>query len=171
MELYTPSKKILESIDFNNESIHQMTTFSTKVPESTITTYMDSFMLLIMAHYNKREIDLREKNKFTSDIQNVVMEGLLNAKIHGSKGLTPFSHIVLIGDNGVCQGFHDEGNFYKRYDIKTKIENRIIIDEINQDYTLGTHVGLYAYIYPKTDLLEVDTDKGILYCSHLIKSK
>lgn len=168
-DLYTPPQEILKPLDMDSNSIHQQTTFPGNISESTLTTYLDSFLLLIMAHYNKKQIDLRSKTRFTSDISNVAIEGLLNSKQHGSRSqTTPFSHIVLIGNNGVCQGFHDEGGFYLRPEIKKTLEAKERLEEVNPLNHEGIHAGIYAYIYPKCNLIYVDNERGVLYCAHLI---
>jgi hypothetical protein len=171
-KIYTPSKEILEAIDFDSDSIHIVSSFPANAGDHAIDAYACSFIGMIMANYNRRRVDLREKADFTHNVYAVATEGLKNAKEHGCRTQGMFSHIVLIGTNGVCQGFFDGGNFFKKPHVKRLLEERLPIPEEEMDRKRDSaHLGIVGYIYPNAEMIEVDSENNVLYCAHLINSR
>ena len=75
---------------------------------------------------------------------------------------------MFFGSEGVCYGFQDGGEFFKNPDIKRQLENKIPFKKFNSDPRGDTcNSGFNDYIFPYSDFIEVNSDKGILYCVQL----
>src|SRR3989339_105931 len=73
---------------------------------------------------------------------------------------------------GICYGFQDSGDYFKSEHTKRIYENKIPIIK-NQSIENGLQrfrVGVTNFLYPYSDLIEVDTKKGVLYCIQLKES-
>ena len=56
-------------------------------------------------------------------------------------------------------GLIDEGGYFKSEKTKKTFENKIPLTERH-----GRGVGINHYLYPHSDIIEVDTKEGVLYC-------
>lgn len=73
----------------------------------------------------------------------------------------------FFGSKGVCYGFNDGGNFFKKPEIKNQLENKISFEEFDKNPRGDCcNVG-FDLIYRDSDFIEVDSNKGILYLVQL----
>lgn len=167
MELFKPSKRILETICADNKLITQYTVFppnsSEEALEDTIRTGV-SGLIYQVAEYYRWSLDIR-KNMNTQRFGEVFGEALTNAISHGSKNKYLVFYGLFMGDKGVCHGFKDRGYFFRREDIKRKFESKEHPKEFNKGLE-GFSGGKYGIdlIFDSSDIIEVDTKKGVLYC-------
>jgi hypothetical protein len=104
-------------------------------------------------------------NKFNSSHFYVIFqEGIKNAIAHGPKEKEFFEYGLFLGDEGICQGFRDFGDYFKSEEIKKIWENKISRESTNKSSFSGKGIGNEA-MYELSDLIEVDIEKGILYCT------
>ncbi len=104
-----------------------------------------------------------------STIYSVGGEMIRNGLEHG-----PPNQVVVyglfMGEQGICHGVSDGGDFFKRSDIKQCFESRqsfLERDLIGGPRTLGMEsvgCGVAGGIYGGSDLIRVDTVVGVLYC-------
>ena len=165
MELYLPSKKILESISFNGDVFEREYRFSAESSEADIQRHIETISYEMMNYYNRKLLDPNKNGKILGNVRGVALEALINARKHG---VPPFSYKIIISKNGVCQGFHDEGSFYKREDIKQKLENKIPLKEITPEELEKTSGRGIFYLYLMANSIEVDNKNGVLWTAHLI---
>ncbi len=60
------------------------------------------------------------------------------------------------------------GEFFKDAQIKHQLENKVFFTKFDKNpRSKCVNVGYNHYIFPYSDLIEVDSDKGILYCVQL----
>ena len=77
---------------------------------------------------------------------------------------------LFVGSVGVCYGFCDGGDFFKNPEIKLQIETKLSFKKFNdapREAGANRHHGFNLHIYPYSDLLEVDTEKGVIYAAQL----
>ncbi|MEW5896316.1 MAG: hypothetical protein AB1668_01365 [Nanoarchaeota archaeon] len=55
---------------------------------------------------------------------------------------------------GVCQGFHDSGDFFKNERVKRQFEGKIPLTEFDTEVE-GFRIGVNEHIFQKSDLIEV----------------
>jgi hypothetical protein len=166
MDLFMPSKKILEAICWDKNSHRQYTTFPSETPELGLSEYVGLVIDQIKSFYYHHDVK-NSDNLNTQIIGTLVFDALTNAQIHGSKKGTPFTHGLFIARKGICNGFKDEGDYFKSPEIKKQYENKLKIRKF--DKTKGHHgIGVNLNIFPNSDLIEVDTKKGILYCAQYL---
>ncbi|VVB78565.1 Uncharacterised protein [uncultured archaeon] len=163
MELYLPPRKISEFLSLNGDLLKRQYTFDSSTSEGKIIEHVERVSYEIMNYYNQRHLDLTENGKVINNIRGVALEVLINAKKHG---ISPFCHELIINKKGICQGFHDSGDFYKREDIKQKLENRIPLKEIKEEELEKPSGRGILYIYLMANSIEVDTNHGFLWTAH-----
>ncbi|GAI37326.1 unnamed protein product, partial [marine sediment metagenome] len=129
-----------------------------------------SGLLYQIAEYYRWALDIT-KNMNTQKVGEVFGESLTNAISHGSGNRYPVFYGLFMGDKGVCYGFQDRGDFFKRKDIKEKFENKEHPEEFNKGLE-GLSGGKYGIdvIFNSSDIIEVDIGEGILYCVQFKKS-
>lgn len=175
MEYFMPSEKIIKKIQGNFPLIKQYTSFPLKlnprVAEETIRTFLTGIMHQV-AEYYRWELDIG-KNMDSQKLL-VISEAINNGIIHGSKNKDFMDFGLFLGTKGVCYGFRDKGNYFKDEKIKEKWENKIALTEFGKGLegfgNYGCKVGVNEIIYECSDIIEVDTEKGILYCVQFKKS-
>lgn len=94
-------------------------------------------------------------------------EGMKNAL-----EFSPFGRAVYdlnLGKDGICHMFYDGGNYFKDQEIKRRWENkeRIVSSRIINPGMKRSHEGCGAgsdFIFDQSDIIEVDTQRGALYC-------
>jgi hypothetical protein len=114
----------------------------------------------VVIRKEKVKIDINKQ-----EISQVVLEGLRNAVIHGSKNLVPVMYGTFYGTNGVCHGFQDGGKYFTRESTKNIFENKTPIKIFGEEVEglSGTHVGTLE-IYESSDAIFVDTMQNVLFC-------
>jgi len=176
MDLFMPSKKVLETLGWDDSSYRRYNIFPPETSnESELVSYVNGLATEVSMAY-QLIFNIEEDNQRINEIYNnfilTAFEALKNACVHGSKGRHPFIHGVFLGREGICSGFQDQGGFFKRPDVKHRFENKIPLKEFNLEHDglmAGARAGVSKNIFPCSDLMEVDKDRGILYCVHLRK--
>jgi len=75
---------------------------------------------------------------------------------------------LFLGSKGVGYGFYDGGDFFKYEKIKRRIESKISFKHFeHMDSDNTGQSGFNNHIYPFSDVLEVDAQKGIIYAAQL----
>ncbi len=173
MEKYTPSKRILEAICSEENLISQYTTFLRNQPKKLMRRNLTSFSFGIMGQlafkYNLR--DPFENIGYYSAPMHLSMELLKNAFGHGAKD-RDIEFGLFLGDLGVCYGVKDGGDYFQSEDTKRIWECKSEIPNTTKGKMelSGFGIGVSHHIFPFSDMIEVDTDKGILYCVYLKSS-
>lgn len=177
MELFRPSKRILEEICFEEERSNvQYTIFPPTTAD--INPFFEGLWKQIRAFYQMQEcIDsgrTRGMRKVTIDGQRTIVlasEALLNAQWHGARNERPVVFGLFLGLQGLCYGFQDGGNYFKRPEIKAQFESKTPITQFSEpvfdkkrQQQAGCHAGVNDCILAYSDIIEVDTAAGILYC-------
>jgi len=178
MKDFVIEKGLLDAIGWDDLGVN----FEHIIPEHIneelgIISYLDGFLIQLKSIYRRLEkmpekglvIDLPKYfNSYFGNSVGIGLDGLRNAKYHGSKPGDSYKHHVFVGRSGVCQGFQDEGDFFKNAEIKDIFENKIPIVEFNTKHN-GYNIGVNSVIYSRSDIIKVDTIEGILYCVNLLE--
>src|SRR3989339_176609 len=149
-----PSKRILETI------------CDEEIP---ITTYT-----LFQKGMKKEQEEKLMKSFLTGLIYQIAENYNYSAKINqiDTGKIEPIKFGLFMGSKGICYGFQDSGDYFKSEHTKRIYENKIPIIK-NQSIENGLQrfrVGVTNFLYPYSDLIEVDTKKGVLYCIQLKES-
>lgn len=158
-------------IGWDDKSFHYTITFpASTTDEPGFASYLNGLISLLTTNYRYRKVNPEsepEKEKFEVEFvgaaAQIALEGLRNAKYHGSPSNTPFEHHMYLGRFGVCHGIHDEGGFFNRKVNKEIFENKVEITEFTP-HPKCHQLGVNNYIYRLSDTIKVDTSEGILYC-------
>lgn len=172
MEEFLPSNNVLETICSKENNIIR---FYTQFPAYTSFAQFEYTLCSFIAGLSSQ---IAENFKWGPDPHKylngqrmmLVVDGLRNAMLHGSKNKSPVEYGLFMGDLGVCHGFRDAGNYFKSEKIKNIFENKTQITNFteSQDDDYETcHIGVNKNIYPHSDIIEVDNNAGILYCVQL----
>jgi hypothetical protein len=174
MDLFKPSYKIMNLISsgkINNFREYNPLIFYEiyKDMKRGFGGQMASGLFSRIQEYYK--IGLEPKRLSIQKVWNVFGEAAKNSVDHSLSGKEIFTIGYYFGDKGVCYGFNDGGDYFKNEKIKHQYENKIRITEFDQS-TLEdcSQVGVNSHIYPYSDKIEVDSEKGILYCVQLKNS-
>ncbi len=169
-----PSQKVLEAIGWDEQAHRQYATFPGDTHELGLVSHFDHFYPQIRAFYwntFKIDIDMEKDGEFLQKMGLTTWEALHNSQVHGSKAGTPFTHGLFLARKGICNGFYDEGGFFKREDVKHQFETRKPVTEFDLENKEGFRIGVNRYIFEFADLIEVDTLQGALYCAHYIPKR
>ena len=170
MDLFMPGKKILEAICWDKDSHRQYTVFPYETPEIGLTEYVGLVIDQIKSFYY-HQFDVKNSDNLSAQIiGTLVFDALTNAQIHGSKKGTPFMHGLFIARKGICHGFKDEGDYFKSPEIKRQYEHKITIRKFDKSAKSHHGIGVNINIFPNSDLIEVDAEKGVLYCAQYLKN-
>jgi hypothetical protein len=171
MDLFKPSKKVLgmiasgekEKFMFYNPLIFYHT--YTGLKEDFEPTLSAGVFESIREYYHINHKEENRKRLAVQLVWNVFGEATKNCIEHSLKGREVFTIGFYFGVGGVCYGFNDNGNYFKNDEIKSQYENKLRINKFDKN-TLENNCqsGVNQYIYPYSDLIEVDSKKGILYC-------
>ncbi len=170
MELFTLSKKMLEFICVDGEdplTHYQVYPFSTH------------FNLDILSQINFNSIEHATLEVYSHDlgrdVERLDAQGLANVYHEAFQNWSDHAPInstltvgIFFGSKGICCGFYDGGDFFRNPKLKHQIENRVPFEKFDER-TRGDNCqsGFNEHIYPCSDMLEVDVDKGILYAAML----
>ena len=171
MDLFKPSIKILERICQGKRRLSYHKIYprgDDRFNEEMVNQFVLNLFPIISAFYSDKNFIRKEKlEQSNQKIYNVSGESIKNCYDHGPKNEKILFGLFL-GDDGVCYGFKDGGDYFKNEKIKNKYENKIEITEFDQN-TLESNfqVGVNEYIFPNSDIIEIDEKKGILYCVQL----
>lgn len=171
MELFKPSKRILEAICDNEKIIYSYEiiprTSDKRTNEECSILSLTGLVSKIREFY---KIDINDESRKKLDSQkvcDVTWEALCNCLHHGPEDKDIWFGLFL-GEKGVCYGFHDGGDYFLNEDIKNQYENKKPIKIFGKN--TSHQVGVNFCIYPNSDMIEVDLEKGILYCVQFKRS-
>jgi len=167
MDLFMPSKKILEAICWDESAQRQYAIFPAKSGEAVLVSHLNGVRMQVewlYRHWFKVDFDKINGNKML-----VPWEALHNSWVHGSKNGEPFTYGFFVAKKGVCHGFQDGGGYFKSEKIKHQFENKIPLKKFDKSVD-GHRIGVNHHIYRDSDIIEVDTSKGILYCAQFISN-
>jgi hypothetical protein len=172
MELFKPSDKILKMICSENEiPLIQYEVFpfsSYEDMQKNQGLYLEGIRGKILRFYEM----FSEENKERVDLHKTLYlcnEAFKNWVNHSPENSSLESGLFL-GSMGVCYGFHDGGDFFKKTEIKNQLENKINFKEFDKNPRGKTSRHGFSNIYKFSDFIEVDSEKGILYCVQLEKN-
>ncbi|MDD5192956.1 MAG: hypothetical protein PHF67_00040 [Candidatus Nanoarchaeia archaeon] len=172
--LLVPSSRTLELIGWDENSFCKWTEiqvdgFSPVARELGFISHVAGYVLGLPEFYSTVHRIILNEQFMKRHHFDLVNDALRNALEHGSVETgknTPYCHGVFFGSKGICNGFQDQGGYYKRPEIKRIFEakNWRLLQDLQPRIGYGVQ-----FICDLSDLVEVDTEKGILYCSQLIK--
>ena len=171
MKLFKPSEKILEIICSDVDEL----SYSYEIyPKRTMNLNERDVRLFVPRLYSGIQefydlgLEIRVGGRLAyQKIWNVSGEALKNCYDHGPKNKEVLFGLFL-GDKGVCYGFCDQGGYFKNEKIKNQYENKVEITEFNKRTLKDNHQsGVNENIFCYSDFIEVDSEKGILYCVQL----
>lgn len=169
MELFKPSKKMLERI-CSNEELGNNPLVHYQIIENQFNGLNKMFVTgLLSKIYSYYDINHDEESRMRLDVQTAALlfsEGVKNGLDHSEKGKEIMTVGIFFGDKGLCYGFNDGGDYFKSEEIKNQYEKRKKVTVFDEK-TLKTNFqsGVNDFIFPYSDIIEVDNKKGILYCA------
>lgn len=168
---FMPSDRVLEEICGDRE---ELIFYHTRIPSGLSQRQIEATLTLILVGAMNQIAEnfgwgLGIQNRMNAQRVIVVWEALKNAIVYGSRNQAPVYYGLFLGDKGVCHGFKDEGDYFKSEDVKRRFENKDTITEFQQvpeEFSgfSGYRAGVNHHIYPYSDIIEVDTGEGVLYC-------
>jgi hypothetical protein len=171
MLLFKPSEKVLELICSGERSphIHYNPLISYEVILGQNKGVDGSFLTGLCSRIEEYyRIGLEKERLNTRRVISVFGEAAENCVKHSPTGKEKFTIGLFLGNNGICYGFQDGGLYFKYPEVKEQYENKSEITEFDQFHLVDCcQIGVNAYIYPNTDLIEVDNNEGVLYCVQL----
>lgn len=172
-----PSRELLEQTGFFTRGHRRFMAFDWDrsdmfMYESGLASHAASyceFLKTIYTHPFGLIIDFHKP--FGYNVIHVAIEALKNGMDHVHNPRGRVSHVVYLGKDGLCQGFHDKGDYFKRPEVKTQYESKTKItkDQLDLRFEEGFRIGVNDHIFPMSDQIEVDTNEGVLYTLHLIR--
>ena len=164
MELFMPSERILKEIGWDKDGQRIYFTNVANASESVLRGTVASAKTIITDVYRFQfEIADLSDDFLLRPVVRLIWEALRNVSVHGSKKTLPFTYGLFIAINGICHGFQEGDRYFTREDIKQRFENKIPLTEFDMDVS-SRRVGVRDYIYNLSDIIEVDTANGILFC-------
>ncbi len=167
MDLFKPSEKVCKMISSSGEKIRRTyEAYPFGDPREMLEftgLYVVGLLEKLREFYLIGDGENRERLN-VNEISHVVNELFKNWADHSPEGSNLYTGLFL-GDLGVCYGFQDEGDFFKNPEIKNKLENKILIEDFNKNSReeCNHNEGFNEYVFPYTELIEVDSEKGIFY--------
>lgn len=159
MELFTPSKKMLEAICLDEEPMIHYSIISPQMAND-----LNSFMCGLLAEIANYYRFFPIYNEWNTQVAGqIACEIISNAHNHGPKG-KPIEFGLFLGKKGICYGVRDEGKFFKLQKTKEQFEKKILVTKFDENDVGGYRVGINRFVFPYSDMIEVDKGKGILYC-------
>ena len=162
MEIYKPNGKINAVLPLEGDLFYGKYIFNRLSGDQEIIRHVESCSTRIQVYYEARNFEIQPS--LFIRFGHVAIEALIDSVKHG---VFPISHRLFIAQSGVCQGVSDSGDFYKREDVKQKVESRIPLEEITPEIIGLDHGRGLAYVYAMSNAIEVDTTNGILWAAHL----
>jgi hypothetical protein len=165
MEKSIPSDYMLKEISPNKNYTGKYFSFQRNLEAGILERLMgDSAEKIINEIGNFYRLGLNPLTKFNySPVIMVFMEGIKNAIAHGPKYKKFIAHSLFLGNKGIIQGFKDFGDYFKSEKTKKIWENKIHISSTNKSDFSGRGFG-NGIIYENSELINVNTKEGILYC-------
>jgi hypothetical protein len=166
MELFMPSQRILEVICDPNP-LYSYEVYKRQEPQRLREELLRSFMSGIharIAGFYKVSFDAHRLRG--SCILSVAGEAMKNCLDHGPQDKEVVFGMFL-GKEGVCYGFNDGGDYFKQEAVKKQYESKTPLTNLREQTEDNYRHGVNWFIFPESDLIEVDTTKGILYCVQL----
>ena len=169
MELFMPSERILKEIEWVKDGQRVYFTHMAEASEYTLSGTIAGVNSTLVDTYDFQfELtDYKDSFLFRPAVR-LVWEALENASVHGSKKGLPFTYGLFIARRGICHGFQDGDGYFTREDIKRLFESKTYLTEFDTDIS-SRRVGVKNYIYTLSDIIEVDTANGILYCAQYLE--
>ncbi len=171
MEFFRPSKKILEKI-CTKEPLVIYETYTRQnytIDNEKMTLSICSLDSKICEYY-KIYYDINERKRLHPMWLPVIGECIKNCFDHGPEN-KEINLGLFLGDKGVCCGFHDGGDYFKNKKIKSQYEHKRKITKFDKKtFKINCQWGVNGIIFKYSDLIEVDTTLGILYCVKLKKN-
>jgi hypothetical protein len=171
MELFKPSKKVLETICGRQTPTILYEIYprpkTSLMREKQTHLFVSGLSAKLCEFYRINLNDETRKQLGIQQVWEVSGEMLKNCFDHGPKNKDIFFGLFL-GNKGICYGFQDGGDYFKSDKIKYQYENKIEITDFDRS-TLRANCqsGVNDFIYHFADRIEVDAEKGILYCVQL----
>jgi len=170
MDLFMPSNKILEKICEKDELLCSYDIYPRgdgRFNEEMTKQFITKLSPVISDFYKINFVQEERSELSVQKIFYVAGESLKNCYDHGPKDKAILFGLFL-GNRGVCYGFQDGGDYFKSEKIKYQYENKVEITEFDQNILEeNSQDGVNLDIFPNSDLIEVDSFKGILYCVQL----
>jgi len=164
MELFKPSKNILEMICSDGNYLSNYEIYLREDIKHNIRRVYDSFFPSLDSKLsNFYKFNPEKQHEFFQNHFILVGELFKNCCDH-SKGDIKIG--MFFGDKGVCYGFCDGGDYFKDDKIKYQYENKIPLTNLKPKTKHNRRMGV-GNIFSKSSLIEVDSVKGILYCVQL----
>ncbi|MBI4159422.1 hypothetical protein HY500_04160 [Candidatus Woesearchaeota archaeon] len=165
MELFMPSERMLKEIGWDENGQRIYFTNVANASESVLRGTVASAKTIITDVY-KFQFEIADLGDgfLLRPVVRLIWEALRNASVHGSKRGLPFTYGLFIATNGICHGLQDGDRYFAREDIKQLFENKIPLTEFDMDVS-SRRVGVKDYIYKLSDIIEVDTANGTLFCA------
>lgn len=174
MELFKPSKKVLEFICGQKAPLTAYEIYSRSksklMQEEQITLFFSGLSARLCEFYKINLNDETRRQLGVQQVWEVSGEMLKNCFDHGPKDKEILFGLFL-GHKGVCYGLQDGGDYFKNDKIKHQYENKIRITEFDKNPLRDNcQSGVNDFIYRFADMIEVDSEKGIFYCVQLRKN-
>ncbi len=161
MDLFKPSRKLLEKICDEGNYLSNYEIYLREDIDNNIQRVYNSFFPSLdskLSHFYKFG---SEKHHEFFQPHFVLVEEIFKNCCDHSKGDVEIG--MFFGDKGVCYGFCDGGDYFKDDKIKYQYENKIPLTNLKPKTEYNRRIGT-KNIFSKSDLIEVDSIKGILYC-------
>lgn len=173
MELFKPSKKILEVICGQRAPLTVYEIYhrskSKIMQERQIQSFFSGLSARLCEFYKINLNDETRRQLGIQQVWEVSGEMLKNCFDHGPKDKDIWFGLFL-GNKGVCYGFQDGGDYFKDNKIKYQYENKIKVTKFDENPLRDNcQSGVNEFIYYFADIIEVDSEKGVLYGVQLKK--
>ncbi len=160
-----PSKRILDEICEDGNPIVRYTRFPPNEDLDKLVTGFCSFangILYGIAEHFKWGLDI--KGEMNTQKVASVFEAWSNAFAHGSRNKNSVDFGLFLGEKGVCYGFRDYGDYFKSEEVKQIYETKTQIETFGDGLKelSGFNIGV-SWMYDDADIIEVDTNLGVLY--------
>lgn len=181
---FQPSEEIFKKIGFDKHSYQQYVLFSTRhssVGESERAAFMGGLITHLREFYNiqykccwKLPFSCTLESLANAGTVFLALDGVRNSHFHGAKNPDDSYALGLwLGKEGLCFGFYDEGDYFKREDIKGAFEQRRHPFNLHLPDREGIAANCRGWgvsnIYEYSDFIEVDTTHGVLYAGQFAK--
>lgn len=168
---FMPSDRVLEEICGDREELvfHYIeipSGLSNKQIERTLRSILVGTIYQVAENF-KWGLDVRGQMRTKKLL--IVNEALKNAVVHGSRNQSSVQYGLFLGDLGVCYGFRDGGDYFRSEEVKRLFESKTPVTRFQRPTEeflrlSGWGAGVNKHIYPYSDIIEVDTGEGVLYC-------
>ena len=164
--IFEPSGKVYDFIGYLEGKGHR--SYNLVLPLMEKNAYRFALAAQIAAYYHKNAVSERIMH-VAQLVHSLFGEVIRNGMVHGSQKGVMIG--LFLGEKGFCFGAQDFGDYFKNKEVKRKWENREPISSsgVKKKVGLWTAEGGagIGMIYGVTDLIEVDSQRGILYCATL----